>query len=164
MPATAAVPATAVESIRTRFPALSGPTTRLDGPAGSLIPRQVIESIAGYLGTRPANLGGVFAESLAATRLVKQARHRCAAFFGTADRDEVGFGLNASTVNATMVALAAATMKTGDEVVVSALDHDAPTLFETLGLREGAVRIGFLHYNTGAEVDSALNALADLPG
>jgi hypothetical protein len=44
MPATAAVPASAhaVESIRTRFPALSGPTTRLDGPAGSLIPHQVI--------------------------------------------------------------------------------------------------------------------------
>ena len=132
MPATAAVPASAsahaVESIRTRFPALSGPTTRLDGPAGSLIPRQVIDSIAGYLATRPANLGGVFAESLAATRLVKQARDRCATFFGTADRDEVGFGLNASTVNATMVALAAATMSAGDEVVVSALDHDASVL------------------------------------
>ena len=132
MPATAAVPASAsahaVESIRTRFPALCGPTTRLDGPAGSLIPRQVIDSIAGYLSTRPANLGGVFAESLAATRLVQRARHRCAAFFGAADGDEVGFGLNASTVNATMVALAARTMGTGDEVVVSALDHDASVL------------------------------------
>ena len=132
MPATAAVPASAsahaVESIRTRFPALCGPTTRLDGPAGSLIPRQVIDSIAGYLSTRPANLGGVFAESLAATRLVQRARHRCAAFFGAADGDEVGFGLNASTVNATMVALAARTVGTGDEVVVSALDHDASVL------------------------------------
>ena len=130
MPAIAAVPASAhaVEGIRTRFPALSGPTTRLDGPAGSLIPRQVIDSIAGYLSTRPANLGGVFAESLAATRLVELARHRCAAFFGTPDLDEVGFGLNASTVNATMVALAAQTMGTGDEIVVSALDHDASVL------------------------------------
>jgi selenocysteine lyase/cysteine desulfurase len=56
----------------------------------------------------------VFPESLAAAQLVKRARHRCAAFFGTPDRDEVGFGLNASTVNATMVAFAAETMNTGD--------------------------------------------------
>jgi len=117
-----------IESLRARFPALAGPTTRLDGPAGSQIPREVIEAIVGYLATCPANLGGVFAESLAAARLVGQVRERCAAFFGTGDCDEVGFGLNASTVNATMVALAAATMYVGDEVVVSALDHDASVL------------------------------------
>ena len=128
MPATAAVSAPAVESLRAKFPTLSGPTTRLDGPAGSQIPRQVIESIAGYLATSPANLGGVFAESIAAAQLVQQARGRCAAFFGTPDSAEVGFGLNASSVNATMVADAAACMSAGDEVVVSALDHDASVL------------------------------------
>lgn len=117
-----------IESLRARFPALVGPTARLDGPAGSQIPREVIEAIAGYLATCPANLGGVFAESLAAKQLVEDARDLCAAFFGTEDCDEVGFGLNASTVNATMVALAAATMYVGDEVVVSALDHDASVL------------------------------------
>ena len=128
MPVIAAVSAPVVESLRARFPALSGPTTRLDGPAGSQIPRQVIESIAGYLATCPANLGGVFAESVAAAQLVQQVRGRCAAFFGTPDRAEVGFGLNASSVNATMVAAAAASMNVGDEVVVSALDHDASVL------------------------------------
>jgi cysteine desulfurase family protein (TIGR01976 family) len=128
MPTTAAVSAPTIESLRTRFPTLSAPTTRLDGPAGSLIPRQVIESIADYLGTRPANLGGVFAESLAAAQLVHRVRRRCATFFGTPDCDEVGFGLNASTVNATMVSLAAATMNKDDEVVVTALDHDASVL------------------------------------
>jgi cysteine desulfurase family protein (TIGR01976 family) len=128
MPTTTAVSAHVVESIRARFPALAGRTIRLDGPAGSQIPREVIESIAGYLATCPANLGGVFAESLAAAQLVHRARDRCAAFFGTANCNEVGFGLNASTVNAAMVALAAATMSVGDEVVVSALDHDASVL------------------------------------
>lgn len=117
-----------IENLRTRFPALSGPTTRLDGAAGSQIPRQVIESIAGYLSGGPANLGGVFTESLAATRLVRDARDRCAAFFGTPDADEVGFGLNASSVNAAMVAATAAGMNAGDEVVVSVLDHDASVL------------------------------------
>lgn len=125
MTATTALSAPALESLRARFPALSGPTVRLDGPAASQIPSQVIESIAGYLATCSANLGGVFAESLASARLVQRARERTAAFFGTPDAAEVGFGLNASTVNAALVARAAANMDKGDEVVVSALDHDA---------------------------------------
>jgi selenocysteine lyase/cysteine desulfurase len=49
-------------------------------------------------------------------------------------------------------------------IAVGAGTFHAPTLFEALGLCEGAVRIGFLHYNTSAEVDSALEALADLSG
>ncbi len=116
MPAIAAVSAPSVGEIRAMFPALSGPTVRLDGPAGSQIPRQVIVSIAEYLATCSANLGGVFAESLAAARLVERARERSAAFFGTPDAGEVGFGLNASTVNAALVARAAASMNKGDEV------------------------------------------------
>jgi selenocysteine lyase/cysteine desulfurase len=132
MPATAALSTAlstpALESFRAKFPALSGPSLRLDGPAGSQIPSQVIEAIAEYLATGSANLGGVFAESLASARLVEQARERCAAFFGTPDAGEVGFGLNASTVNAAMVARAAASMNKGDEIIVSALDHDASVL------------------------------------
>lgn len=128
MPAIAAVSAPSVEEIRAKFPALSGPTVRLDGPAGSQIPRQVIVSIAEYLATCSANLGGVFAESLAAARLVERARELTAAFFGTPDAGEVGFGLNASTVNAALVARTAAGMNKGDEIVVSALDHDASVL------------------------------------
>ena len=149
----AAAPALFAESLRTRFPALSGPTTRLDGPAGSQIPRQVIDAIAGYLAACPANLGGVFAESLAAGRLVEQARDRCAAFFGTADREEVGFGLNASMVNAAMVMRAAATMETGDEVVVSALDHDA----SVLPWRRAAAEHGLILRTVGLAADGRLD-------
>ncbi|HWG28556.1 aminotransferase class V-fold PLP-dependent enzyme, partial [Actinospica sp.] len=154
MPAATALPTmTTVESLRTRFPALSGPTTRLDGPAGSQIPRQVIESIAGYLATSPANLGGVFAESLAAEQLVREARSRCAAFFGTADCDEVGFGLNASGVNAAMAAAAAADMNAGDEVVVSVLDHDA----SVLPWRRAAAQHGLTLHVVGLAEDGRLD-------
>ena len=33
---------------------------------------------------------------------------------------------------------------------------------ERLSLREGAVRVGFVHYNTADEVDGLLAALAEL--
>jgi selenocysteine lyase/cysteine desulfurase len=33
---------------------------------------------------------------------------------------------------------------------------------QRLGLEDGAVRIGILHYNTAAEVDRLLQALAEL--
>jgi cysteine desulfurase family protein (TIGR01976 family) len=143
----------AIENLRTRFPALSGPTTRLDGAAGSQIPRQVIESIAGYLSGGPANLGGVFTESLAAARLVREARGRCAAFFGTPDADEVGFGLNASSVNAAMVAATAADMSAGDEVVVSVLDHDA----SVLPWRRAAAEHGLTLHVVGLAEDGRLD-------
>jgi selenocysteine lyase/cysteine desulfurase len=41
-------------------------------------------------------------------------------------------------------------------------NYYAVEVMERLGLVEGAVRIGFVHYNTGAEVDRLVAALAEL--
>lgn len=51
-------------------------------------------------------------------------------------------------------------------ICVSAGDYYAYEFFEALGLRDsgGAVRASIYHYNTADEVDTLLNALADLQG
>jgi selenocysteine lyase/cysteine desulfurase len=41
-------------------------------------------------------------------------------------------------------------------------DYYAVEIMKRLGLPEGAVRVGILHYNTADEVDRLLSALADL--
>jgi selenocysteine lyase/cysteine desulfurase len=41
-------------------------------------------------------------------------------------------------------------------------NYYAVEIMERLGLPEGAVRAGFVHYNTDAEVDRLLSALAEL--
>lgn len=52
------------------------------------------------------------------------ARRALAGFLGAAP-EEVGFGLNATAVNARMIAAAARRLRPGDEIVVTALDHQA---------------------------------------
>ena len=116
-----------VEALRERFPALSAPTVRLDGPSGSQTPQQVIDAMVGYLSGSNANLGGAFGASIVSTELFEQARTRAAAFFGTDDAGEVGFALNASMANAALADAAAATLSPREEIVVTALDHDANT-------------------------------------
>ena len=41
-------------------------------------------------------------------------------------------------------------------------DYYAVEVMQRLGLEEGAVRVGFVHYNTAAEVDLLLAALEEL--
>jgi selenocysteine lyase/cysteine desulfurase len=48
------------------------------------------------------------------------------------------------------------------EIAVWSGDYYAVEVMERLGLREGALRVGILHYNTAGEVDRLLAALADL--
>jgi cysteine desulfurase family protein (TIGR01976 family) len=122
-----AAPASSAEALQKRFPALAGPVVRLDGPSGSQVPQSVIDAIGGYLATSNANLGGSFEASIATGELFADARQRVARFFGTDDGREVGFGLNASTLNAALVQAATAGLSAADEIIVTALDHHANT-------------------------------------
>jgi selenocysteine lyase/cysteine desulfurase len=47
-------------------------------------------------------------------------------------------------------------------IAVSSGDFHAPAIMNALGLGDGAIRIGFLHYNTADEVDQTLEILATL--
>jgi cysteine desulfurase family protein (TIGR01976 family) len=123
-------PPSTVESLRRLFPAHDPAApdawVRVDGPGGSQTPQPVLDAITDYLRTSNANLGGVFAHSVATDRMVDTTRQRLAAFLG-ADADEVGFGMNATSVNATLSRAATRGLRPGDEIVVTALDHDANT-------------------------------------
>jgi cysteine desulfurase family protein (TIGR01976 family) len=117
-------PSINVETLRDLFPALTDASVRLDGPGGSQTPRPVLDAMTDYLVTSNANLGGVFAHSLATADLVATARARAGGFFG-ADTDEVGFGLNATAINFALTRAATRTLRPGDEIVLTTLDHDA---------------------------------------
>lgn len=110
---------------RTLFPALADGTIRLDGPGGSQTAQPVLDAIVGYLVTSNANLGGVFAHSQATADLLAHTRAKAAAFLGAASPAEVGFGLNATALNFTLSRAAIRSFQPGDEIVVTALDHDA---------------------------------------
>jgi cysteine desulfurase family protein (TIGR01976 family) len=113
-------------AIRARFPALRGerPPAFLDGPGGSQVPESVIEAMADCLRETNANLGGPFETSVEAVKLVERGRAAAAAFTGSAP-EEIAFGANMTTLNFQLAHAVARTLEPGDEIVVTALDHDA---------------------------------------
>ena len=112
-----------VDAIRARFSALQGPTAFLDGPGGTQCPDSVIDAIAAYLRESNANLGGHFGNSLRSDALVAQARLAAASFL-RCDPDETIFGANMTTLNFALSRTVGRTLRAGDEIVVTRLDHD----------------------------------------
>jgi cysteine desulfurase family protein (TIGR01976 family) len=113
-----------VGEVRARFPALASGAAFLDGPGGSQAPREVLDAIAAYLRGSNANLGGAFPTSRASDALMARARAAAAEFTG-GEPEGIAFGANMTTLNFLLAHAVARTLAPGDEIVVSALDHDA---------------------------------------
>ena len=112
-----------IDAIRARFTALQGNTAFLDGPGGTQCPDSVIDAIAGYLRDSNANLGGHFGASRRSDALVAQARLAASSFLWC-EPDETFFGANMTTLNFALSRTVGRTLRAGDEVVVTRLDHD----------------------------------------
>jgi cysteine desulfurase family protein (TIGR01976 family) len=112
-----------VAAARARFSALDRPFAFFDGPGGTQCPDQVIDAIAGYLRETNANVGAPYETSRRTDELVEQSRVRAAAFLGCT-ADEVAFGPSMTALNFLLTRAFARTLRGGDEVIVTALDHD----------------------------------------
>jgi cysteine desulfurase family protein (TIGR01976 family) len=112
-----------VAAVRARFSALDRATAFFDGPGGTQAPDEVIEAMASYLRESNANLGGPFETSVRSDAVVVEA-HRAAARFLGARPDEVGFGQNMTTLNFALSRTVGRELRSGDEIVVTRLDHD----------------------------------------
>lgn len=140
-----------VGAVRARFPSLARtvgdePAVFFDGPAGSQVPRDVIDAMAGYLATSNANGGGSFVTSLESDQLVVRAQRAVADLIGAAESEAVVFGANMTTLTFALSRTLARTWEPGDEVVVTRLDHDANVTPWVLAARDaGAVikKVGF---------------------
>ena len=113
-----------VHALRQRFPALASGAAYLDGPGGSQAPQEVLDAVGGYLRGSNANLGGAFPTSAASDELLEHARAAAAEFTG-GEAGGVAFGANMTTLNFLLAHAVARTLEPGDEIVVTALDHDA---------------------------------------
>jgi cysteine desulfurase family protein (TIGR01976 family) len=112
-----------VDAVRARFSALDGPTAFFDGPGGTQVPDYVIDAIAGYLRQSNANLDGAFGNSRRTNALVAQARLAAASFL-RCEPDEAVFGANMTTLNFALTRTVGRTLREGDEILVTRLEHD----------------------------------------
>jgi cysteine desulfurase family protein (TIGR01976 family) len=115
--------------VRAQFPSLNlqvngHPAAFLDGPAGTQVPRQVMDAVQNYFLTANANTCGAFATSRANDATIAGARGAMADFFHC-DKDEVVFGQNMTTITFALARAIGRELKAGDEIVVTTLDHDA---------------------------------------
>ena len=113
-----------VEAIRARFSALRRPYAFFDGPAGTQVPDEVIDAIAGYLRNSNANVGGQFETSRRTGELVESAHETAGRFLGCS-ADEAIFGPSMTNLNFMLTRTVGRELREGDEIVTTRLDHDA---------------------------------------
>ena len=117
-----------LKQIRDQFPALAQehngrPVTFFDGPGGSQVPQSVLDSMVEYLGRFNSNLGGHFFSSHATVALMQRARESAQTLLGASSADNIVFGANMTSLTFKLSRAISRDWKTGDEIIVSALDH-----------------------------------------
>lgn len=112
------------ERIRSQYPALKDGAAYLDGAGGTQVPESVIEAISEAHRSGLSNVGGPFAASRRSMNLIAEARAAVADLTG-GEAGGVVLGPNMTTLTYRLAGALAKTWASGDEIVVSELDHDA---------------------------------------
>jgi len=115
--------------VRSQFPALTRDVNGhraafLDGPGGTQVPQRVIDAVSKYLITSNANTCGAYATSRETDQTIAGARSAMADFLGC-DADEIVFGPNMTTLTFAISRAIGRDLKSGDEILLTHLDHDA---------------------------------------
>ncbi len=131
---------------RQQFPGLARlhhgtPTIFFDGPAGTQVPQRVADAMSRYLLHQNANRGGDFATSRETNAEMQAALNAFATFVGADDPQEIIFGQNMTTLTFAFARSLAESWQAGDEVIVSAIDHDANITPWMNVARERAVQV-----------------------
>ena len=121
--------ATAVAEIRRHFPALQRahngfPVAYFDGPGGTQVPRVVVEAMNDYLYHHNANTHWAYPTSEETDAIIETARGALADFLN-ASPNEIVFGANMTTLTFHLARALGRGYGSGDEIVVTELDHHA---------------------------------------
>ncbi len=121
-----------VHQVRAQFPSLNHMVAHggrlpvfLDNPAGTQVPQRVIDAVVHYFTRMNGNSGGLFATSQRTDAMVAGVRQQAADFLNAPSPDEIVFGPNMTTLNFALSRALAKTLKPGDEIVLTRMDHDA---------------------------------------
>lgn len=115
--------------IRSFFPALKRihnghPVAYFDGPGGTQVPRQVAEAMTDYLYHHNANTHWAYPTSEETDAALAAARAACADLLNASPR-EIAFGANMTTLTFRLSRALGLQYGSGDEIVVTELDHHA---------------------------------------
>ena len=142
-----------LEAIRSQFPALSetdGGVTRVyfDNPAGTQVPQRVVDAMSDCMLHASANLGGFFRTSVAADEIVADAQRAMADFLNAPSADEIIFGQNMTSLTFHVSRSIGRKFDSGDEIILSRMDHDANVEPWVLLARDHGLTIRWLPFDT----------------
>ncbi len=154
-----------VQRCRDQFPGLARkidgrPAVFFDGPAGSQVPRRVIDAMGRYLAEINANSGGSFVTSSETEDLLDRAHRAGADLLGADDPQTVIFGANMTSLAMMLARSLAQVWKPGDEIILSRLDHDANVTPWIQAANDSGAEVRYIDVR---EEDCTLD-LADLEG
>jgi cysteine desulfurase family protein (TIGR01976 family) len=115
--------------VREQFPSLQlkvngQQAAFLDGPAGTQVPRQVMDAVQKYFLDANANTYGAFLTSRRTNEMIVNTRAAMADLFNCSP-EEVVFGQNMTTITLGLARAIGRELKPGDEILLTILDHDA---------------------------------------
>lgn len=116
--------------VRDTFPSLKRKHNKnklifLDGPAGTQVPEEVIEAMSDYYRNSNANRHGHFVTTQETDDLIATTRENVACFLGAKGGHEISFGQNMTTLNYSLSRAIGRTLKAGDEILITQLDHES---------------------------------------
>jgi cysteine desulfurase family protein (TIGR01976 family) len=142
-----------VDAVRAHFPALAirddgRRRIYMDNPAGTQVPSMVAEAMSRCLLETNANGGGYFQTSHASDAIVAAARAAMAELLNADSPDEIVFGQNMTTITLHISRSIGRLMRSGDEIIVSCMDHDANIWPWVLLARDLDLQIKWLPFDT----------------
>lgn len=125
----ATIDVSSVAEIRANVPALNRrhaghQVAYFDGPGGTQVPRRVVDAMADYLFHHNANTHWAYPTSAETDAAIAYARHALADFLN-ASPSEIAFGANMTTLAFHLSRTLGRRFSSGDEIVVTELDHHA---------------------------------------
>lgn len=112
------------------FPSLSRtfgghPVAFLDGPGGTQVPKPVIDAIVDCYRNRNVNTHGNFRPSAELDKRILEARCAVADLLGAQGHEQISIGQNMTTLAFSLSRAISRTIRPGDEVLITQLDHEA---------------------------------------
>ena len=148
------------KKIRETFPSLSlrdknnNQIIYLDGPGGTQVPNSVIDGISEYYKKHNANTHGEFGTSIETDKIMSKLRDKVSILLNAEDKNCISIGQNMTTLNFQLARGLSKMFKEGDEVIITALDHEANRgpwkIFEEKGIKLIEINLllnGELDYN-----------------
>ncbi|MDQ2857633.1 MAG: aminotransferase class V-fold PLP-dependent enzyme [Candidatus Eremiobacteraeota bacterium] len=140
-----------------RFPAVMAAAAHgrilADNAACAQLPDKALERVQRYLAYDNAQQGPVFARARATTDLVEEAKREFAALVA-APPDQVGLGLNATSLAFAFSRLVASGIARGNRIVVTAADHDS-NIVPWLWLRRFGAQVDVVPVDAKGDIDEA---------